>query len=192
MSRDQNQGLRIETAVGRRLDAGVVDYLEAHGTGTSLGDPIEVGALASVLGHGRDSDHELAMGAVKANIGHLECAAGIAGVIKAVLVLQHERVPPVCWLQTLNPKIGSVVGGFPVHFPQKAGRSLPRCSGVTAGLTVGVSSFGYAGTIAHAVLAQVPRESQRSPSALKCEDAARSLSWLAASLPKARDRRLYR
>ena len=87
-------------------DAGLagcdVDYVEAHGTGTALGDPIEMGALASVLGEDRSADHPLVMGAVKANIGHLESAAGIAGLIKAVLVLQHEQAPPNAELNDLN------------------------------------------------------------------------------------------
>ena len=71
-----------------------VDYLEAHGTGTALGDPVEISALSAVMGEGRDAHDPLVMGAVKANIGHLECASGMAGLIKAVLVLQHEQATP--------------------------------------------------------------------------------------------------
>ena len=74
------------------LSGAEVDYLEAHGTGTALGDPIEMGAIAAVMGPGRDQEHPLVMGSVKPNIGHLEPAAGIAGLIKAILVLQHEQV----------------------------------------------------------------------------------------------------
>jgi len=67
-----------------------VEYLEAHGTGTSLGDPIEVQAAGAVLGAGREASRPLLMGSVKTNIGHLEAAAGIAGVIKVILSLEHE------------------------------------------------------------------------------------------------------
>jgi acyl transferase domain-containing protein len=102
-------------------DAGLsgadVDYLEAHGTGTALGDPVEMGALSRVMGEGRLDHHLLVMGAVKANIEHLEPAAGMAGLIKAILVLQHEETPPNAALKRLNPKISAVMGDFAVHFP---------------------------------------------------------------------------
>jgi acyl transferase domain-containing protein len=71
-----------------------VSYVEAHGTGTSLGDPIEVRALAAVLGEGRASDNPLVIGSVKTNIGHLEAASGVAGIIKIVLSFQHDEIPP--------------------------------------------------------------------------------------------------
>ena len=78
----------VERALGvSNLKPSVVDYIESHGTGTALGDPIEVEALAEVFAHSRSQSNPLIVGAVKANIGHLECAAGIAGVIKAALVL---------------------------------------------------------------------------------------------------------
>ncbi len=70
-----------------------MSYVEAHGTGTSLGDPIEVQALAAVLGQGRPADRPLTIGSVKTNIGHSEAAAGIAGLIKVVLSLQHGHIP---------------------------------------------------------------------------------------------------
>jgi acyl transferase domain-containing protein len=95
-----------------------VDYLEAHGTGTILGDPVEMGAVAAVVRDGkRDQEYPLMVGAVKANIGHLEPAAGIAGVIKAVLVLQNELAPPNAELKCLNPKISEVMKGAAIRFP---------------------------------------------------------------------------
>ena len=71
-----------------------VDYIEAHGTGTSLGDPIEVQALAAVLGEGRAQDRPVAIGSVKTNIGHTQAAAGIAGLVKLILAIQHREIPP--------------------------------------------------------------------------------------------------
>ena len=82
-----------------------VDYIETHGTGTALGDPIEVEALAEVFAESRSDSHPLMVGGVKSNIGHLEGAAGIAGLIKAVLVLAHESVPPNVGLKEMNPLI---------------------------------------------------------------------------------------
>ena len=83
----------------------VVGYVEAHGTGTPLGDPIEVGALAAVLSEGRDATSPVALGSVKTNVGHLEAAAGIAGVIKTVIALERREIPPHLHLQTPNPFI---------------------------------------------------------------------------------------
>jgi acyl transferase domain-containing protein len=149
-------------------DAGLtgaqVDYVEAHGTGTALGDPIEMGALKAVMGPGRRAEHPLVMGAVKANIGHMEAGAGIAGLIKAVMVLQHEQATPNCALQTLNPKVGQVVEDFAVRFPTALEPLRPQ-SAKSAGeaLVAGVSSFGYAGTIAHVLLRQAPPSAARQP-----------------------------
>jgi acyl transferase domain-containing protein len=148
-----------------------IDYLEAHGTGTPLGDPIEMVTVAAVLGEGRDEECPLVVGAVKANIGHLEAVAGMAGLIKAVLVLQHEQAPPNPELKTLNPKIAEAVEGFPVHFPVRLESFREISSGCiddddndgtdVKRLVVGVSSFGYAGTIAHTILSQAPQEVAR-------------------------------
>ena len=104
-------------------DAGLigldVDYLEAHGTGTALGDPIEIGALSKVMGEDRERDTPLVIGAVKANIGHSEAAAGIAGIINATMVLQREQAPPNAELKSMNPKIEAIIKDFPLHFPTK-------------------------------------------------------------------------
>ena len=82
-----------------------VDYVETHGTGTLLGDPIEARALGTVLGRGRAEDSPLLIGAVKTNIGHIEAAAGIAGFIKAVLAVQRGQIPPNLRFESPNPHI---------------------------------------------------------------------------------------
>src|SRR4029077_20508750 len=87
------------------VEPGEVCYVEAHGTGTSLGDPIEVQALGEVLANGRDKDQPLLLGSVKTNIGHLESAAGIAGLIKVVLTMQHDVLPRHLHFNAPNPHI---------------------------------------------------------------------------------------
>ncbi|MBN6052855.1 acyltransferase domain-containing protein [Nonomuraea sp. RK-328] len=126
-----------------------VDYVEAHGTGTLLGDPLEAGALSSVYGTGRAPGDPCLIGSVKSNIGHLEGAAGIAGVIKAVLALHRGEIPPSV-LTTLNPAIPWEASGLRVVTERSAWpeRDRPR--------RAGVSSFGYGGTVAHIVLEQAP------------------------------------
>ena len=127
-----------------------VDYIEAHGTGTALGDPIEVGALAEVFADSRLELRPLMIGSVKANIGHLEGAAGIASLIKAVLVLCQESIPPNAALETLNPLIEKIIESH--HFPVKFPTQLEAMSAETKGhgklMVAGVSSFGATGTIA--------------------------------------------
>lgn len=131
-------------------DAGLrpsdVRYVEAHGTGTSLGDPIEVQALAAILGQGRTKKEALLLGSVKTNLGHLESAAGVAGLIKAVLAIEHAEIPPHLHLNTPNPHIDWA--SLPVAVPT---RVTPWPA--TAGSRIaGVSSFGLSGTNAHVIL----------------------------------------
>ena len=130
-----------------------IDYLEAHGTGTSLGDPIEVQAAAAVYGAGRDSNHPLLVGSVKTNIGHLESAAGVAGVIKVVLSLQHEVLPQNLHFENPSPHIPWA--SLPVRVVDKALRWQPSGRPRRAG----VSSFGFSGTNAHIVIEEAPTES---------------------------------
>jgi len=130
-------------------DAGVsaasVGVLEAHGTGTSLGDPIELGAVRSV--YGPDRTAPLMVGSVKTQIGHLETAAGVAGLIKLVLALQHGQVPGTLHLHELNPALPL---DFPVHIPT---RVEPWGAGARR---AAVSSFGISGTNAHLIVEQAP------------------------------------
>ncbi|GAB1340732.1 hypothetical protein ACE1SV_73220 [Streptomyces sp. E-15] len=143
---------------GALRDAGVapadISYVEAHGTGTPLGDPIEMRALHTVLCGERTSP--LRVGSVKTNIGHAEAAAGIAGLIKTVLALTHERIPPHLHLDRLNPAIGLEDGTVeiptaPTPWPRSAER--PRLAGV--------SSFGASGTNAHLVVGEAPPPAPR-------------------------------
>ena len=134
-------------------DAGVpasrIGYVEAHGTGTALGDPIEAHALADALG--RERKRPLVLGALKSNIGHLGPAAGIAGMVKAVLAVGHGVVPPNLHLTTLNPDIAAEA--FPLVFPA-APTPFPEGEEPRA---AGVSSFGFSGTNVHVVIEEAPR-----------------------------------
>ncbi|MFI6996221.1 beta-ketoacyl synthase N-terminal-like domain-containing protein [Nocardia sp. NPDC050175] len=130
-----------------------VGYVEAHGTGTPLGDPIEVRALAATLGNDRAEDSPLVIGSVKTNIGHLEAAAGIAGLIKTVLVMERGVIPPHRNLIEMNPHVDWS------SMPVRVATEVTAWSG--AGRVAGVSSFGFGGTNAHAIVGAAP-ERERS------------------------------
>jgi acyl transferase domain-containing protein len=135
---------RAEVSPGR------VQYIEAHGTGTLLGDPIEAQALGTVLAIDRPPGHYCAIGSVKTNIGHLETAAGIAGLIKAVLAFRHREIPPSLHFHKPNPHIP--FEELLLRVQQTLG-PWPQESGPTL---AGVSSFGFGGTNAHVVLEETP------------------------------------
>ncbi|MEJ3750132.1 SDR family NAD(P)-dependent oxidoreductase [Actinomycetes bacterium KLBMP 9797] len=128
------------------LDPADVDYVEAHGTGTPLGDPIEAGALGAVCGIGRLSGEPLPIGSLKSNLGHLEAAAGIAGIIKAALVLRHGTVPATIHCDQPNPRIP--FGDWGLRVPTAPEPLADRGRPARAG----VSGFGFGGTNAHVVL----------------------------------------
>ncbi|MBW4633664.1 MAG: type I polyketide synthase [Iphinoe sp. HA4291-MV1] len=133
-----------------QVDPEQISYIEAHGTGTSLGDPIEIGALGAVFGKARSSlDQPLIVGSVKTNIGHLESAAGIASVIKVVLALQHKEIPPHLHFQNPNPYINW-------ELPVKVPTERTPWSVENERRLAGVSSFGFSGTNAHVVLEEAP------------------------------------
>ena len=136
------------------VEPAAIGYVETHGTGTSLGDPIEVDALAAVLCRDRSPEQPLAISSVKTNIGHLESAAGIAAVIKTVLALRHEEIPPHLHLRQLNPLLADKMASLtiptePMPWPRG---DRPRLAGV--------SSFGMSGINAHLVLEEAPAEEQ--------------------------------
>ena len=124
-----------------------VDYLEAHGTGTNLGDPIEVQAAASVYGEGRDPERPLLLGSVKTNIGHLEGAAGVAGLLKVLLAMREHLIPPHLHFKRPNPRMAW--DSLPVRVVTEA-MSWPESAGRP--LRAAVSSFGYSGTNAHVIV----------------------------------------
>jgi acyl transferase domain-containing protein/pimeloyl-ACP methyl ester carboxylesterase len=135
-----------------------IDYVEAHGTGTALGDPIEVRSLSAVLGPGRDPSRPVVLGSVKTNIGHLEPAAGVAGLIKTVLAMRNEEIPALLHLREPNPHLG--INKLPVRL---ATEPTPWPRGSSPRLA-GVSSFGASGTNAHVVLEEAPVvQRSRSP-----------------------------
>ncbi|MDB9517358.1 thioester reductase domain-containing protein [Roseofilum reptotaenium CS-1145] len=134
------------------VDPAEVSYIEAHGTGTSLGDPMEVEALGSVFGKTHSQEHPLILGSAKTNIGHTEGAAGVAGLIKLVLQLQHQQIAPSLHFNQPNPYINWS------QLPVKVSTQLTPWQ--TNGKTriAGVSSFGFSGTNAHIILEEAPRE----------------------------------
>jgi acyl transferase domain-containing protein/NADPH:quinone reductase-like Zn-dependent oxidoreductase/acyl carrier protein len=136
------------------VDPGSIGYIEAHGTGTPLGDPIEIAALTEAFGQGDVAEPFCAIGAVKAQIGHLGAGAGVAGLIKAALVLERGWIPPCANFENLNPNIA--LGGSPFYIPTE-GRTwaAPRFAGVSA--------FGVGGTNAHAVLQEPPAKPPAKP-----------------------------
>ncbi len=142
----------VETALADAgLPASAIGYIEAHGTGTELGDPVEIEALAGAFGEG-GGPGSCAIGTVKANIGHLEPAAGIAGLLKAVLAVEHGVRPALAGFETLNPYIR--LEGTPFYIPTAAERW--RGAGQRR---AGISSFGFTGTNAHVVIEEPPAAS---------------------------------
>ena len=128
-------------------------YIEAHGTGTSIGDPIEVEAIKGALGKAAPGDPPCLLGSVKANIGHLENASGMASLAKVLACLQHDEIPGQLHFTNLNPRISLagtriVISGKPQPWPRAARR------------LAGVSSFGFGGTNAHMIVEEAPARSR--------------------------------
>ncbi len=139
------------------VEPAAVSYVEAHGTGTPLGDPIEVRALAGVLSAGRPADRPLLVGSVKTNIGHLEAAAGVSGLIKIVLSLHHGEIPPHLHLRNPSPHIDWSELPIAVPTTLQAWPPGPRIAGV--------SGFGFSGTNAHMILEAAPSPAAPMPPA---------------------------
>lgn len=139
------------------VDPATVDYVEAHGTGTPVGDVVEAGALSDVFGAGRPPARSCLIGSIKPNVGHLEAAAGVAGVVKTVLAMNRAEIPPSLLVSGRNAQIpwgdnGLELVAQPTRWPDGDG---PR--------TAGVASYGYGGTLAHVVLEEAPHSADPEP-----------------------------
>ena len=154
-SAEAQQSVMRRALAGAGVDPGELSYFEAHGTGTPIGDPTEVRAIAEVVGPKRSADHRCLLGSLKANIGHLETASGVASVIKVALGLEHEEMYPQINLTRLNPKIQ--LEGTPLEIPTalEAWRRGP------APRLAGVNSFGFGGANAHVLLEEAPLPTPR-------------------------------
>jgi acyl transferase domain-containing protein/acyl carrier protein len=175
------QRLLIESALrAARIEPARIGLVETHGTGTPLGDPIEVEALLATYGRSRDDGSRCALGSVKTNLGHLEAAAGIAGFIKAVLALNHASIPQNLHFQRLNPRIR--LTGSALYIPTTCESWQSSATRMAA-----VSSFGMSGTNGHVILEEGPPRtaaagatdrpqplvlSARTPAALRARAAA--------------------
>lgn len=141
------QGALLEGVYARAgIDPRDLAYVEAHGTGTAVGDPIETRALIDVIGKRRSPDSPLLIGSAKTNLGHLETASGMAGLIKAILCLKHRAVPTSIHFRTPNPNIDFLGGNLRVvdRFTELPPSDRP--------LLIGINSFGFGGTNAHVLL----------------------------------------
>ncbi|MGI5478710.1 SDR family NAD(P)-dependent oxidoreductase [Streptomyces lavendofoliae] len=158
-SAEAQEGLLRHIYSTAGVSADLVAYVEAHGTGTMAGDPLECLALGRVLGRGGVRGAELPVGSVKTNIGHLEPAAGMAGLLKALLVLRHGTIPASLHGTPANPAIDfDALGLTPVNEARPLGAASTAC-------VVGVNSFGFGGANAHAILTGAPAVPlQSSPS----------------------------
>lgn len=142
------EALIREACAQAGVSPGQVAYVEAHGTGTALGDPIEAQALGAVLATDRREGDFCAIGSIKSNIGHMEAAAGVAGLIKVVLMLKHREIPPSLHYRQPNPHIPFA------QLPLRVQQSLGPWNGPAL---AGVNAFGFGGTNAHLVVSEAPK-----------------------------------
>ena len=142
-----------------------VDYVEAHGTGTALGDPIEIEALAKVYGEGRTLQNPLLTGSVKTNIGHLEPAAGVAGLVKLLLAFRHKTLPAHLHFTRPNPHVAWD------DIPVRVANTPSPWEGGARRRLAGLSAFGFSGTNAHAIIEEPPAAPQPA------SDVAPPLAW---------------
>lgn len=179
-SADAQEALVREACASASISPAEVQYVEAHGTGTLVGDPIEAAALGLALGEGRDARQPLVIGSLKTNIGHLEAGAGVAGIIKTALALNHGEIPPSLHFKEPNPQIDFE------KLNLRVAREIERFRNGTQLPVAGVNSFGFGGTNAHAILqgiadARKSRKRERNNGRLlalsaRCEESLRGLA----------------
>ncbi|HMI37057.1 MAG TPA: polyketide synthase, partial [Steroidobacteraceae bacterium] len=161
----EGQADLLREVLGRSgLSADEIDYVEAHGTGTAIGDPIEAAAIGEVYGRHRARSQPLPIGSVKTNLGHLESASGMAGLVKAILVLKNRAVPPSLHWTTPNPHID--FAGLNIEVVT---RYRPLLKHGRKALSAAVNSFGFGGANAHVVLQEF-RARRRAPRRIKVDD----------------------
>uniref|UniRef100_A0A486XLP6 Malonyl CoA-acyl carrier protein transacylase n=1 Tax=Rheinheimera sp. BAL341 TaxID=1708203 RepID=A0A486XLP6_9GAMM len=148
----------LSAQLNAEVSPGDISYVEAHGTATALGDPIELQALTEAFAQNTDKTCYCAIGSVKSNLGHLEAAAGIAGLIKTALALKHKQLPPTLHFSAPNPEIDFDNSPFYVNTELREWHTQggPRIAGV--------SSFGIGGTNAHVILEEAPERETRPKS----------------------------
>ncbi|MEZ5536432.1 MAG: SDR family NAD(P)-dependent oxidoreductase [Thiolinea sp.] len=153
-SSEQQGALLKKVYAQAGVDSNDLVYLEAHGTGTAVGDPIETRAIGEVLGRTRNKDNPLLIGSAKSNLGHMETASGMAGLLKALLTLKHQTIPPSLHVETLNPNIE-----FEAHNLQVV-RELTPIKQAGQRQLIGVNSFGFGGANAHVLVEHYQPEIQ--------------------------------
>ena len=153
---DSQKKMMADALLRAGLDRSDIGYIESHGTGTQVGDTIEAAALGEIYGQA-DNRRSLPVGSVKTNIGHTEAAAGIAGLIKAVLAIWHGYIPPNLNFSTPNPEID--FDCLCIHIPVDghAWDNIAHCRRIAA-----VNSFGFGGTNAHVIIQQAPQHTVSS------------------------------
>ena len=154
----QSEVIRMAHSLGE-IEAESVTYIEAHGTGTPLGDPIEIAALTQAFRDTTEARGFCGIGSVKSNIGHLDATAGVASLIKAVLALKHRELPPTLHYEKPNPQLQLETSPFYV-----VDRLLPWQSPEDTARRAGISSFGVGGTNAHVVVEEAPELTETTPS----------------------------
>jgi acyl transferase domain-containing protein/NADPH:quinone reductase-like Zn-dependent oxidoreductase/NAD(P)-dependent dehydrogenase (short-subunit alcohol dehydrogenase family)/acyl carrier protein len=171
-------GAQVDLLERAYREAGIapadIDYIEAHGTGTVVGDPIEAQALGQALGRKRPAGKPLPIGSIKSNLGHLEAAAGVAGVVKAIHALRHRCIPATMGIRKLRPDIPFAELNLEVVTENRA---LPA----TGTLTIGVNSFGFGGANAHVILQNAPDMAPAPPATVTTPTGAVPLLISAAS-----------